>query len=433
MTYVILEATKNAALPIPNVHVRIHRKSPPRLLKEIASTVASGANNIAMFSDDVIVRSWQRQRVPLEEARDYSTVGCVELAPFGTSFTSSDAALFNLAMCLELALNNGESVQLGTKFGVETGDPSRFQSMDEIVEAFRKQVSYLVGLMAEGSNSFETANMELMPSPLLSLCVEDCFEEGRDITTGSARYNFTGVQGVGMADVADSLAAMDRLVFAQKRASMSELLDALRHGFEGKEPLRQLLLNKGPKYGNDDKLADKYAQLVARIYSEEVEKHKNIRGGSFIAGMYSVTSHVPFGYFTGALPSGRLATAPLSNGCSPAIGAPSKGLTAALSSVASIDYATYANGVAFTLSLEPGFVSGGQGLDSLVNLLRSYVELGGMHIQFNMMDPQILRDAQTNPSEYRNLLVRVAGYSACFVDLSQDVQNDVIGRFQRSC
>jgi len=433
MTYVILEATKNAALPIPNVHIRIHRKSPPLLLKEIASTVASGANNIAMFNDDVIVGSWQRQRVSLEESRDYSTVGCVELAPFGTSFTSSDAALFNLAMCLELALNNGESVQLGTKFGVETGDPSRFQSMDDIVEAFRKQVSYLVGLMAEGSNSFETAIMQLMPSPLLSLCVEDCFEAGRDITTGSARYNFTGVQGVGMADVADSLAAMDRLVFAQKRASMSELLDALRHGFEGKEPLRQLLLNKGPKYGNDDKLADKYAQTVARIYSEEVEKHKNIRGGSFIAGMYSVTSHVPFGYFTGALPSGRLATTPLSNGCSPAIGAPSKGLTAALRSVASVDYSKYSNGVAFTLSLEPGFVSGGQGLESLVSLLKSYVELGGMHIQFNMMDPQILRDAQTNPSEYRNLLVRVAGYSACFVDLSPDVQNDVIGRFQRSC
>jgi formate C-acetyltransferase len=433
MTYVILEATKNTALPLPNVHIRIHPKSPLRLMKEIAATVASGANNIAMFNDDVIVRSWQRQKVPIEEARNYSTVGCVELAPFGTSFTSSDAALFNLAMCLELALNKGESVQLGTKFGVETADPLAFHSMDEVVEAFREQVSYLVGLMAEGSKCFETAIMELMPSPLLSLCVEDCFEAGRDITTGSARYNFTGVQGVGMADVADSLAAMDRLVFAQKRVSMPDLLDALRHGFEGKEPLRQLLLNKGPKYGNDDKLADKYAHLVARIYSEEVEKHKNIRGGSFIAGMYSVTSHVPFGYFTGALPSGRLATTPLSNGCSPAIGAPSKGLTAALSSVASIDYTTYANGVAFTLSLEPGFVSGGQGLDSLVNLLRSYVELGGMHIQFNMMDPQILRDAQTNPSEYRNLLVRVAGYSACFVDLSQDVQNDVIGRFQRSC
>jgi len=432
MTYVILEATRNTGLPLPNVHIRIHRKSPARLLKELASTVASGVNNIAMFNDEVIVKSWLKKRVPIEEARDYSTVGCVELAPFGTSLTSSDAALFNLAMCLDLALNNGVSPVLGLKIGIETGDPMTFQSMDDVVRAFRGQVSHLVGLMAEGSNCFEKANVDLMPSPLLSLCVEDCFEAGKDITTGSARYNFTGVQGVGMADVADSLAAMDQLIFAQKRVTMGELLDALRHGFEGSEPLRQLLLNKAPKYGNDDKVADGYAQLVARIYSEEVEKHSNVRGGSFIAGMYSVTSHVPFGFFTGALPSGRLATTPLSNGACPTIGAPSKGLTAILRSVAGIDYTNYPNGAAFTLSLEPGIVSGEQGLGSLVGLLRAYVQLGGMHIQFNMMDPKILHDAQRNPSAYRNLLVRVAGYSACFIDLGEDVQNDVIGRFQRS-
>jgi len=432
MTYVILEATKNTRLPLPNVHIRIHRDSPGRLLTELASTVASGANNIAMFNDEVVVKSWERQGVPTEEARNYSTVGCVELAPFGTSFTSSDAALFNLAICLEMALNNGRSIMVGQKLGVETGDPSKFESMADVIEAFRRQVSYLVGLMADGSNCFENANVELMPSPLLSLCVEDCFESGQDITTGSARYNFTGVQGVGMADVADSLTAIDQLVFTQKRVNMDELLDALRHGFEERESLRQLLLNKAPKYGNGDKLADDYARLVARIYSEEVEKHKNVRGGSFIAGMYSVTSHVPFGYFTGALPSGRLATTPLSNGACPVIGAPVKGLTATLASVAGIDHMQYPNGTALTLSLDPGIMSGNQGLEPLVNLLKSYVKLGGMHIQFNLMDPEILHDAQVNPAAHRNLLVRVAGYSACFVDLSEDVQNDVIARFQKS-
>ena len=383
MTYIILEATKNTGLPLPNVHIRLHKETPLKLIREVAATIASETNNIAMFNDDVIVKSWERQGIPTEEARNYATVGCVELAPFGTSFTSSDAALLNIAMCLELALNNGETLLLGSKLGLETGDALEFQSMDDVIEAFQKQLSYMVGLMAEASNHFETANVELMPSPLLSLCVEDCFKAGQDITTGSARYNFTGVQGVGMADVADSLTAMDQLVFREKRLSMAELLEAIRDGFDDYEPIRQLLLNKAPKFGNDDKMADDYAQLVACMYSEEVEKHKNIRGGTFIAGMYSVTSHIPFGFFTGALPSGRLATTTLSNGASPAIGAPAKGLTAALASVASVDHSLYPNGVAFTLGLNPSFVTGGEGLESLVNLLRSYVKLGGMQIQFN--------------------------------------------------
>lgn len=430
MTYIILEATKNIGLPLPNVHIRIHRNSPPELLREVASTVASETNNIAMFNDEIIVKSWERQGIPKEEARNYATVGCVELAPFGTSFTSSDAALFNLAMCLELALNNGESRLLDMPLGLETGNPLEFTSMNDVIEAFRKQVSYLVGLMAEGSNCFEALNIELMPTPLLSLCVEDCFDAGQDITTGSARYNFTGVQGVGMADVADSLTAMDHLIFKEKKLSMNELMEAMNEGFEEQETLRQLLMHKAPKYGNDDKFADNYAQLVARIYSEEVEKHKNLRGGSFIPGMYSVTAHVPFGLFTGALPSGRLPSTPLSNGASPVVWAPMNGLTATLRSVASIDYTLYPNGTAFTLSLNPSFISKEDGVDAFVSLLDSYVELGGMHIQFNMIDPEILLEAQKTPEAYRNLIVRVAGYSAYYVDLGKEIQDEIIERFK---
>ncbi len=432
MTYLILHATQNVGLPLPNVHVRIHQNSPLDLMRDIAAVVASGANNIAIFNDGIIVKSWERQGISKEEARNYATVGCVELAPFGNSFTSSDAALFNLAMCLELALNNGETLLLGAELGLKTGDPLKWQSIDDVIQSFQKQVSYLVGLMAEGSNSFEQLNMEMMPTPLLSLCVEDCFEKGRDITTGSARYNFTGVQGVGMADVADSLAAIDQIVFREKKASMNELVTALRDGFEDHEPLRQLLQNKAPKYGNDEKFVDDYAQLVSRIYSEEVEKHKNIRGGSFIPGMYSVTTHVAFGLFTGALPSGRLPSTPLSNGASPAISAPSKGLTAVLNSVTNIDYTLYPNGVAFTLALDPSFVEGEDGLQSLISILNSYVELGGMHIQFNLIDPETLLEAQTDPRLYRSLVVRVAGYSAYFVDLGKAVQDEIIGRFQKS-
>jgi len=431
LTYVILEATRRTALPLPNVHIRVHSRSPVKLLESLAKIIASGTNNIAIFNDEVIVKALTRKNIPLEEARNYATVGCVELAPFGTSFTSSDAALFNLAICLELALNNGESLMLGQKIGVETGDPLQFKSMDDVIKAFRKQVSYFVKLMAVGSNCFEAANMVVKPTPFLSLCVEDCFEAGRDITTGSARYNFTGVQGVGMADVADSLAALDQMVFKEKKISMGDLLEALRRNFEGSENLRQLLINRVPKYGDDDETADKYAQLVAKIYSEEVEKHRNVRNGWFIPGMYSVTTHVPFGYVTGALPSGRLAGEVLSNGASPAIGSGRKGLTAAVRSVAKVDYTLYPNGIAFTLTLDPSLASGEEGIDLLASLIRTYTELDGMQIHFNVVDSKTLIEAQRCPEAYRNLVVRVAGYSAYFVDLAKDVQDEIIKRYQR--
>jgi formate C-acetyltransferase len=431
LTYLILEATRDAALPLPNVHVRIHNDSPPKLMNELTKTITSGVNNVATFIDEVIVESMVRKGIPLDEARNYSTVGCVELAPFGTSFTSSDAALFNIAICLELALMRGESLMLGQILGPDTGDPLEFKSIDDVINAFRTQVSYFVKQMADGSNSFEKANIDLKPTPFLSLCVEDCFKVGMDITQGSARYNFTGVQGVGVADVADSLMAIDKLVFKQKTVTMPELLEAMMEGFEGYETMRQSLLNKAPKYGNDEETVDEYAKLVARIYSKEVEKHQNIRGGQFIAGMYSVSTHVPFGYFTGALPSGRLPTKSISNGASPSLGSMKKGPTAAAKSVAKIDYANYPNGVAFTMGIDPGFISGEEGPQILSSLIKSYAQMGGMQIQFNMTDMKILLDAQENPDAYKDLLVRVAGYSAYFTDLSKDVQDEIIGRFQR--
>jgi formate C-acetyltransferase len=431
LTFLILEGTKRVALPLPNVHVRIHSGTPDDLLSAVVSTIESGVNNIALFNDDVIIRSMERKGVSEEDARNYSTIGCVELAPFGNSFTSSDAALFNIALCLELAMNNGEAVHLGQYLGTETGDAKQYSSMDDVIEAFRKQVSFLVEQMAEGSNSFEKGNIDCKPTPLLSLCVEGCFEKGADITTGSAKYNFTGVQGVGMATVADSLAAIDQLVFRENRISMEELVAGLREGLEKNEPLRQLLQNRGPKYGNDDKLADEYARLVSQIYSEEVEKHRNVRGGSFIPGMYSVSTHVPFGYMTGALPSGRIEGTHLSNGASPAVGSSREGLTAAMVSASKVDYTLYPNGIAFTLSIDPAMASG-EGAEILTSLIRSYVKLGGMQIQFNMTDVDILLSAQKNPDAHRDLLVRVAGYSAYFTDLGEDLQEEVIGRFERS-
>jgi len=429
LTYVILEATKRVALRQPNVHLRLHKKSPAKLLKALAEVMASGTNNVAIFNDEPIIKALVRKKVPLVEARNYSTIGCVEFGPFGNSFTSSDAALFNLPICLELALNNGVSSVHGEKVGLGTGDALEFKDIDDVIEAFRKQVSYLVRHMVIGSNCIEIANQVIKPTPLLSLCIEGCFEAGRDVTTGSAKYNFTGVQCVGLADVADSLAALDQIIFKEKRVNMKELLEALSKNFEDNEELRQLLVNRIPRYGNDDDSVDRYAQLVARIYSEEVENYRNVRNGWFIPGMYSMTTHIGFGFLTGALPSGRKLNEPLANGISPSIGSVRKGLTAAVRSVTKVDHALYPNGVAYTVSLSPAFFYGKEGISKLISLIKSYMELGGMHIHFNIVDVSTLLEAQKNPEKYRDLLVRVAGYSAYFVDLTKETQDEIISRY----
>jgi len=227
--------------------------------------------------------------------------------------------------------------------------------------------------------------MILKPTPFLSLCVDGCFEKGEDITKGSATYNFTGVQGVGMADVADSLTALDLFVFKEKKYTMKQLLSVLNQNFEGSEDIRQFLVNKSPKYGDDHEIADKYAKLVSKIYSEEVEKHQNIRGGSFIPGMYSVTAHIPFGYLTGSLPSGRIAGSSLSNGASPTIYSGKKGMTAILNSVSKIDFSLYPNGVNFILTIDPELFAGEKGSDLFSSLMKVYIQNGGM--QVNLRKP----------------------------------------------
>ncbi len=431
LTHVMLDATRNVALPLPNVHVRVHRNAPPKFWQHLAEVIATGVNNVAVFNDDVVVKALTRKGIPLAEARNYATVGCVELAPFGTSMTSSDAALFNLGFCLELALNNGKSKSLGQTLGPRTGTPEDFKSMDDVIKAFRAQVAHFVLLMTAGCNAFETCNMVLKPTPFLSLCVDDCFDAGRDITLGSARYNFTGVQGVGMAEVADSLTAIDQLVFQQKKMDLPHFLEDVRKNYKNAEELRQTILNRVPKYGEDDAMADRYAQLVARIYSEEVERHRNARGGGFIPGMYSVTTQVPFGYVTSALPSGRLAGEPLSNGASPSSRARLKGLTSALRSAAKIEWEHYTNGIAYTATLDPALVARADGVQLLASLIQAYVELGGMQVQFNIVDEQTLRNAQAHPESYPQLIVRVAGYSAYFTGLIKDVQDEIIKRYEK--
>jgi pyruvate-formate lyase len=295
-----------------------------------------------------------------------------------------------------------------------------------VIEAYRRQVAHLVGLMVGALDVLAGVHAEFKPKPFISATTGDCLERGLDLTWGGARYNFTGVQGVGSATVGDSLAALDALVFREKRLSMSELLAALDADFEGYEPLRQMLVNHAPKYGNDNETADHFTRLAAEVYCQEVAKYPNPRGGCYQPGLYSVTTHVALGLAVGATPDGRHSGTPLSQGISPAQGRDRRGPTAALKSAARLDHSLVSNGSALNQKLNPAFLRSSKGQEALASLLKSYLRLGGMQLQWNLVDREMLQAAQQHPEEYRDLIVRVSGYSAHFTDLEQVIQNDIM-------
>jgi len=432
LSYLMLEAMERVRSPQPNFGVRLHSGSPRAFRDAVMQAAAAGIGNLQMFNDEAIVAALTNRNIPLEEARDYGIIGCVEPAVPGKSFTSSDAALFNLPLCLELALNNGRSRILGEQLGPATGDPRSFTAIEDVIQAYRQQVEYLVGQMVEGQEGLARAHAEGRPVPLASSLTDDCLERGLDLTAGGARYNFTGDQGVGAATVGDSLAAIDRLVFRDKRLTMGELVAALASDFAGQEPLRQALLNKAPKYGNDDDDADRFARLAAEIYCRAVEKHPSFRGGWYSPGMYSVTMHIVFGLMVGATPDGRRARQPLSQGISPANGRDGHGPTAALKSAAKLDHTLISNGLALNQMLSLGAAAREHAPEVLGGLVGAYFELGGQHLQWNVVDRATLIAAQQDPEAYRGLIVRVSGYSALFTDLNRFVQDELIARTEHS-
>jgi len=428
LTYLILETRDLLKTREPNIHARVHKESPDEYLSMVCEVLKGGGGMPALVNDDVIIPTLTGKGIKEEDARDYVVIGCVELSVPRKTFGSTDAALMSLPICLEMALNDGYSPVMLEEVGVKSGDPRQFRSMDDVLSAYRRQVAYLVEQMVIGLNALGIAHRELYPSPLLSATIEGCLKKGIDVTAGGAVYNFTGVQGVGMADVADSLAAIDQLVFREKQTTMDELLQALEDDFEGHERLHQLILNRVPKYGNDEDLPDTYAREVAEIFCQEVARHRNPRGGVYLPGFLSMTNHQAFGKLVGALPSGRKAFETFANGISPSNGWDSKGPTAALKSAAKLDYLLATNGVAYNLKFNPGYLQGAEGTANLSSLIRAYFALGGMHLQVNVVDRQTLLDAQKNPQKYPGLMVRVAGYSAYFADLTREVQDEIISR-----
>ncbi len=429
LSFMCLRAQADLGMTQPNLSIRIHEQSPDDFLRAASFVVGKGSGMPQVFNDEVIIPGQIARGVTEADARNYAVVGCVELSTPGKALGWSDASMFNLTRVLELTLFGGRDPQTGAQIGIETPTLAEMSSIAELEAAYDAQLAHFVPLMVAGCNVVDQIHAELLPSPFLSLVIQDCIARGLDVTAGGAHYNFSGVQGVQIANVADSLAAVEQAVFQEKWLTGTELLDALRSDYDGAEVLRQRLINRVPKYGNDDARVDRYAGQWGDRYAELVEQHATIRGGVYQPGFYTVSAHVPMGANVGATPDGRHAGTPLADGgLSPTAGRDRRGATAVLQSVSKLDLKLASNGTLLNMKFLPSFFAGDQALDKFVLLLRGFCRLHIPHVQFNVVSAATLRAAQTNPEEYRSLVVRVAGYSAYFTELDQDLQNEIISR-----
>jgi formate C-acetyltransferase len=360
---------------------------------------------------------------------NYAVVGCVELSTPGKALGWSDSAMFNMARILELTLFGGKDPQTGVQVGLDTPLLDRLASFAELEAAYDAQLAHFVELMIRGCNVVDRIHAELLPSPFLSLVIQDCVARGVDVTAGGARYNFSGPQGVQIANVADSLAAVRQAVFEERWGAAGELLEALRSDFAGAAALRQRLIHRAPKYGNDDSRVDALAQRWGDRFSALVGQYPTIRGGVYQPGFYTVSAHVPMGAAVGALPDGRRAREPLADGgLSPMTGRDRAGPTAVLRSVSKLNLELASNGTLLNMKFLPSFFQQGDALDKFVLLLRGFCALKIPHVQFNVVSADTLRRAQARPDDYRNLVVRVAGYSAYFTELDRKLQDEIIER-----
>ncbi len=427
LTYIMLDVMEESGLRDPNYQARVHKGSPGHYLDRVVEAARKGNGVPALFNDEASISSLVANGYPEEEARDYAVVGCVELALPGRSFLSTDAALVNLPICLELALNRGRRYGSLFRQGALTGDPAGFRSIDDVIEAFTAQVNFIAGRLVADIQVLEKGNRDYHPTAFSSMLVDGCIESGRDVTAGGALYNSSGVQGVGVADVADSLAALHELVFRKRKYSMGQVLKALKDDFRSYPELRAELVS-APKYGNDNELPDGYAGKTAEIFYRALGRYKNTRGGNYVPGFYSVTCHVAFGGLVGALPGGRKAGEPFAASIGAGNGRDRLGPTALLNSAARIEPRLSPNGYALNLRFDPATLDGGLGIAILSALVRGFFEKGGMEVQVNVLDPVMLEDAYRHPGKYPGLVVRVAGYCAYFDDLPQGAKLEIMQR-----
>lgn len=417
LSFLSLDAYQNVRLPQPNLGVRVNELIDRPFLRKTAETIRLGTGIPQIFNDEVVIPAFLNRGVSLEDARDYSVVGCVELSIPGRTYGLHDIAMFNLLKVMEIVMLENES------------NPDI--TWDGLINQIRDKIRYYIKLMVEGSNICDIGHRDWAPVPLLSSFIEDCVQHGQDITAGGARYNFSGVQGIGIANLSDSLHALKGMVFEQKRLSFAELIAVLKANFQTPEgeKIRARLINRFEKYGNDIDEVDNISAALLRFYCKEVEQYQNPRGGQFTPGSYTVSAHVPLGSVVGATPDGRLAGEQLADGgLSPMLGQDVQGPTAVLKSVSKLDNFLLSNGTLLNVKFTSATLAGDSGLNKLADFLQAFTRLRLQHIQFNVVNADTLREAQQRPQDFAGLVVRVAGYSAFFVELSQEIQDDIIRR-----
>lgn len=429
LSYLFLKAQDHIALPQPNLSARLHKGSPHSFVLECGRVIGLGSGMPQIMNDESIIPSLIDAGFEQQDARDYAVVGCVELSSQGKSLGWSDAAMFNLVKALELALNNGKCMLTGESLGPETGLLGDFSSFEDMEKAFATQIDYFFGRMFKACEFVEAAHQQFMPSALLSTVVDDCLEKGLDVTAGGAFYNLSGIQAIQVANVADSLAVLKKLVFEEKLSDKAKFLQVLKNNFKDQDELRLACKEDVPKYGNDVEWVDQLGSKWVHFFNDRLKSRKNYRGGDFVLGLYTVSAHVPMGQNVGATPDGRLAGSPLADGgLSPMYGQDLLGPTAALSSVSRMPSLPAGNGTLLNMKFLPSFFHRAEDREKFASFLKAFVRMPIHHVQFNVVKREDLIEAKKHPEEYLGLTIRVAGYTAYFVELAEDLQDEIIER-----
>ncbi|MGA2462286.1 MAG: trans-4-hydroxy-L-proline dehydratase [Candidatus Bathyarchaeia archaeon] len=426
VSYLILEVIDDMRLTQPSSNIQLSKKNPDRFLARACEIIREGWGQPSLFNADLVVEELVRQGKSIADARSGGTSGCVETGCFGKEAYILTGYL-NLPKILEITLNNGTDPRTGKKIGLETGDPTAFKSFYDVFDAFAKQLKYFVDTKVKGNNIIERLFAANMPAPFLSTLIDDCIRSGKDYNDGGPRYNTTYIMGVGIGTLTDSLSAIKYHVFDEKALTMDQLLKLLADNFERQERTRLMLWNKTPKYGNDDDYADTILRASFNAFHDTVSGRKNTKGGFYAVNYLSTTCHIYFGSRVGATPDGRKAWEPVSEGISPVQGADMHGPTAVIKSAAKMDQVR-TSGTLLNQKFSPSLLQGEEGINNLAHLVRSYFKLDGHHIQLNVITGETLRAAQANPEKYRDLIVRVAGYSDYFCDLNKALQDEIIAR-----
>jgi len=426
LTYILLDVIEEMRILQPSSMVQLSRENPDKFIERAIKITKTGFGQPSIFNTDAIIKELVNQGKDLADARNGGASGCVETGAFGTE-SYILTGYFNLNKILEITLYNGTDPRTGKVIGLNTGDPRNFKSINELLDAYKKQLNYFTDIKLKGNLIIEKLFAEEIPVPFLSLIIEDCIVNGVDYNAGGARYNTSYVQGVGLGSITDNITSIQYNVFDKKKITMEGLLKAMDENFKGYEQLRHDLIYETPKYGNDDDYADQHAVFVFNTFYDAINGKPTYRGGKFRINMLPTTSHVYFGSVMRATPDGRKAFEPLSEGISPFQGADKKGPTAVLKSAAKIDHIK-TGGTLLNQKFSPSFFKDEKSIEKLGQLVRSYFRMDGHHIQFNVVSAKTLRDAQKHPEKYTDLIVRVAGYSDYFNDLGEDLQNEIIRR-----